>query len=102
MWVTCLSEINITLLSSPYKEQESPSLESIEDEKNFAKEIPNAKLGFGLRIEDKALGFEFTTCRRTKIIFSAEEVYPNFPETTTRSPALPPFRLGILVRIDIG
>src|SRR6478672_886792 len=30
------------------------------------------------------------------MIFSAEEVYPNFPETTTRSPALPPFRLGIL------
>jgi hypothetical protein len=27
----------------------------MEDEKNFAKEIPNAKLGLGLRIEDKAL-----------------------------------------------
>ena len=72
-----------------------PSLESIDAEKYFAREIPNLCAGLGLITDEIALflnsPYAFAFLAR---IFKPDDVYPNSPETTNESPGFAPFLPG--------
>src|SRR6476620_9318672 len=90
--------IFVLLFASSYSEEDSPSLESMEDEKYFARQNPNSICGFGNVTDDKDFNLNFfSALKLDRIIFNSEEVYPNFPDVTIISPAFAPFLLGILL-----
>jgi hypothetical protein len=70
----------------------------MEDEKYLASLNPNSTCGFGSVTDDIdfVLNF-FSALKCDRIIFRPEEVYPNFPDVTIKSPAFAPFLLGILL-----
>src|SRR6266852_4846361 len=72
-----------------------PSLESIDADKYLARDIPNFCAGLGFITDEIALflnsPYAFAFFVR---IFSPDDVYPNSPETTTKSPGFAPFLPG--------
>src|SRR2546430_15407912 len=72
-----------------------PSLESIDAEKYFARDIPNFCAGLGLITDEMAffLNSPYASAFFVRI-FKPDDVYPNSPETTTKSPGFAPFLPG--------
>src|SRR5207247_2764609 len=76
-----LTSISTLLLfwASSYNEEDSPSLESMEDEKYFARWNPNSICGFGNVTDDIDFDLNFFSAfKLDRIIFNPEEVYPIF------------------------
>src|SRR6187200_2259720 len=85
-------------LANSYKEAASPSLESMDDEKNFAIDVPNLCAGSGFITDCIAILLKCHFALALFIrIFRPQDEKPNTPEDTTTSPGFAPFLFGTCV-----